>query len=189
MWNLPPNAASSTLLKASIRAQHPATARITRNHSGSPGIATQSYRDHTGLRKLLRPSGLRRWGVSTCCFTCGRFLAVQPGGLAEPRGNTVASGSTARGPMRPARYGSAPLFGRIHLSAVSRASPYLLRPSVAHAHSGSSRSASTRPGGLGFWPRHGSEHTQRVNADVRGYVSSTEAMDGTAPQPLTRQPG
>jgi transposase len=67
VWNLPLNSASSSRFKASFTAKHPETARTTRDYPESPGMETRSYRDHAGFRKLLRPSVLRRWGVSTSC--------------------------------------------------------------------------------------------------------------------------
>jgi hypothetical protein len=55
--------ASSSILTASIRAKHPATARTTRNHPESPGIGTQSYRDHERRKSWFNKelqSGLHR---------------------------------------------------------------------------------------------------------------------------------
>jgi hypothetical protein len=70
---------------ASIRAKHPATARIRPNQPESPGIEARSYRDHRDFWKLLRPSGLRRWGVSTCRLPVEDFWSFQARDMAEWR--------------------------------------------------------------------------------------------------------
>jgi hypothetical protein len=103
----PRNSTRSSLLTASIRAKHPATARITRNQPESSGIETRSYRDHTAFRKLLRPSGLRRWGVSTPRPACGRFFTIQASGLPERRAKFVAQvphSVLQRPPGKPSLY-------------------------------------------------------------------------------------